>query len=312
MFSPGTKRKLGTISFSSKIYVGNFQLEGIIIPKHEINRMPYGEKDFPLSMPVKPFVEYEVDREMELGFRVQNSSVLGDVGFAIFSGNDRAPSLLTANVTFQDGVPPVLDQLNLGYRTTTTWGFDFVTFIGDFTLRGESSIFKTRAPLLSINLFKIPLDLYELHQEVTYAQSVFQVEYTTASDITISGQYIASNVSSERYDWFHTLSVELVQLPNPTFRPGMGTPFAIFTDKAIMLSSSGVMMDDRMELKGSTVVNMDESGYMFTASIGYSPWINWKIETAIVQFKGEKDEPENAFTKMEDFSHLRLGLYYNF
>jgi len=312
MFSPGTKRKLGTISFSSKIYVGNFQLEGIIIPKHEINRMPYGEKDFPLSMPVKPFVEYEVDREMELGFRVQNSSVLGDVGFAIFNGNDRAPSLLTANVTFQEGVPPVVDQMNLGYRSTTTWGFDFVTFIGDFTLRGESSIFKTRAPLLSINLFKIPLDLYELHQEVTYAQSVFQVEYTTASDITISGQYIASNVSSESYEWFHTLSVELVQLPNPTFRPGMGTPFAMFTDRAIMLSSSGVMMDDRMELKGSTIVNMDESGYMFTASIGYSPWINWKIETAIVQFKGEKDEPENAFTKMEDFSHLRLGLYYNF
>ena len=79
MFSPGTKRKLGTLSFSSKIYVGNFQLEGVIIPKHEINRMPYGEKDFPISMPVKPFVEYEVDREMELGFRVQNSSVLGDV-----------------------------------------------------------------------------------------------------------------------------------------------------------------------------------------------------------------------------------------
>ena len=312
MFSPGTKRKLGTLSFSSKIYIGRFQLEGIIIPKHEINRMPYGEKDFPLSIPVKPFVEYEVDREMELGFRVQNSSSLGDVGFSIFNGNDRAPSLLTANVTFQEGVPPVVDQINLGYRTTTTWGFDFVTFIGDFTLRGESSIFKTRAPLLSINLFKIPLDLYELHQEVTYAQSVFQVEYTTASDITISGQYIASNVSSERYDWFHTLSVELVQLPNPTFRPGMGTPFAMFTDKAIMLSSSGVMMDDRMELKGSTILNMDESGYMFTASIGYSPWINWKIETAIVQFKGEKGEPENAFTKMEDFSHLRLGLYYNF
>jgi hypothetical protein len=151
-----------------------------------------------------------------------------------------------------------------------------------------------------------------LHQEVTYAQSVFQIEYTTSSDITISGQYITSNVSTEKYDWFHTLSVELVQLPNPTFRPGMGTPFAIFTDKAIMLSSSGVMMDDRMELKGSTIVNMDESGYMFTASIGYSPWINWKIETAIVQFKGEKGEPENAFTKMEDFSHLRLGLYYNF
>jgi len=40
--------------------------------------------------------------------------------------------------------------------------------------------------------------------------------------------------------------------------------------------------------------------------------MNWKFELGLVQFKGDKDDLESAFTKMEDFSHTRLGLYYNF
>jgi hypothetical protein len=31
----------------------------------------------------------------------------------------------------------------------------------------------------------------------------------------------------------------------------MGTPFAMFSDQALLLSSSGVFMDDRLEVKGN-------------------------------------------------------------
>lgn len=312
MFHPGTDKKIGMMSFSTKIYFNNIQMEGIINPKHGSNRMPFGEKDFPLIMSQKPVVEYEVDGQLEVGIRIQSSTPLGDYSFSIFKGNDRMPSLLTANVTFQDGAPPVITQFNLGYRTTTVWGMDFVTFVGDFTLRGETAIFNTQSPLLKINLFKIPLDLYEIHQEAAYVQSVLQVEYTTASDINFSGQVIISNISSEKYDWFHSSSQELVQIPNPEFRPGMGTPFAMISDKAVLFSANGIMMDDRLELKGNTMVNLDKKGSMFSASVGYSPWLNWKVEAALIQFNGDKEDPENTFTQMEDFSHLRLGLFYNF
>ena len=92
----------------------------------------------------------------------------------------------------------------------------------------------------------------------------------------------------------------------------MGTPFAMFSELALILSSSGVLMDDRLELKGNAMINLDKKGTMFSASVGYSPWMNWKFELGLVQFKGDKDDVESAFTKMEDFSHTRLGLYYNF
>ncbi len=312
LFKPGAGQKIGTLSFSMKLYINNYQLEGVITPKHAVNRIPYGEKDYPLAMPVEPEIEYPAPDELEFGMRVQTTLGEGDIGFSIVNGNDRLPSLSTILYMEQEGQSPqIIPQL--GYRTTTIWGLDFVTFVGNFTLRGEGAVFKTKSPLLGLDLFKISDKLYELHQEVVYSQYVFQVEYTTAADITFSGQFMGNNVMKESYDWFHSLSNELVDFPKiQEFRPGMGTPFAMFAEKAILFNSSGVMMDDRLELKGSSMINLNDKGYMFSASVGYSPWMNWKFEASLVQFKGDKNNPEDAFTKMEEFSHTRLGLYYNF
>ena len=41
-------------------------------------------------------------------------------------------------------------------------------------------------------------------------------------------------------------------------------------------------------------------------------WENWNVEVATTLFSGDKDDPENTFGKMEDFSHTLVGLYYNF
>jgi hypothetical protein len=71
-------------------------------------------------------------------------------------------------------------------------------------------------------------------------------------------------------------------------------------------------MDDRLEIKGTAMVNLDETGYMISTSLGYSPWINWKFEMGLLHFIGDKNDEENAFSLMEDFSHLRVGMFYNF
>ena len=73
LFDGGTGKKVGNFSFSSKLYYESFQLEGILTPKHEINRFPYGEKDYPLSIPEKPTIEYPVENDLEIGFRVQTT-----------------------------------------------------------------------------------------------------------------------------------------------------------------------------------------------------------------------------------------------
>ena len=312
LFNSGAGKKVGSFSFSAKIYYKSFQLEGIFTPKHEVNRFPYGEKDFPLAIAEKPEIAYPVEDDWEFGFRIQTTVGESDLGLSIFNGNDRSPTLLTANVTFQDNIPPQINNLNLGYRTTTMWGLDFVTFIGDLTLRMESALFKTKTPLLKLNIFKTPLDLYEFQQEINYLQSVFQIEYTTLSDMTIVLQLIGNKVFDETYDWYHTYSLELVGLPNINFQPGMGTPFAMFSDQALLLSSSGVFMDDRLEVNGNVMMNLDEKGQMLGSSIAYSPWINWKVEVGFTKFTGDKNDLENKFTLMEDFSNTRVGIIYNF
>jgi len=310
-FQPGAGQKIGTMSMATKLYFGNYQIEGVFIPKYETNRMPFGEKDFPLVIVEEPKIDYPVDDELEFGIRIQTTVGESDFGLSIFSGNDRTPSVLTVTPTMdKSGQRRIIPQL--GYRATTVWGLDFVTFSGDFTIRGEGAIFQTRTPLLKLNLFKISDNLYEFHQEVVYSQYVLQVEYTTEADIIISAQFIGSNVMKENYDWYHSLSRELVDFPVGEFHAGMGTPFALFAEKAILINSSTIIMDDRLEIKGTAMVNLDETGYMISTSLGYSPWINWKFEMGLLHFIGDKNDEENAFSLMEDFSHLKTAVFYNF
>ncbi|MBT4270972.1 MAG: hypothetical protein HOG73_08685 [Candidatus Marinimicrobia bacterium] len=314
LFKAGVGQKIGTLSLSSKLYFGNYQMEGVFIPKHAANRIPYGEKDYPLALPLEPNIEYPVQDEIEIGFRIQTSIGEADFGVSIFKGNDRTPSISTIKY-ITDVNPNIGNKIipQLGYRTTTVWGLDFVTFFGDFTLRGEGAIFKTQTPLLKLNLFKIPTTLYELHQDIVYSQFVLQGEYTTVTDIILAAQLIGNKVGKENYEWYHSLSKQLVDFPKlDKFRPGMGTPFAMFSELVLILSSSGVLMDDRLELKGNAMINLDKKGVMLSASVGYSPWMNWKFELGLVQFKGDKDDLESSFTKMENFSHTKLGLFYNF
>ena len=311
LFQPGAGQKIGTMSMATKLYFGNYQIEGVFIPKYETNRMPFGEKDFPLVIVEEPKIDYPVDDELEFGIRIQTTVGESDFGLSIFSGNDRTPSVLTVTPTMdKSGQRRIIPQL--GYRATTVWGLDFVTFSGDFTVRGEGAIFQTRTPLLKLNLFKISDNLYEFQQEVVYSQYVLQVEYTTEDDIMISAQFIGSNVMKKRYDWYHSLSSELVGFPVGEFHAGMGTPFALFAEKAILINSSTIIMDDRLEIKGTAMVNLDETGYMISTSLGYSPWINWKFEMGLLHFIGDKNDEENAFSLMEDFSHLKTAVFYNF
>ena len=98
-FQPGTGQKIGTMSMATKLYFGNYQIEGVFIPKYETNRMPFGEKDFPLVIVEEPKIDYPVDDELEFGIRIQTTVGESDFGLSIFSGNDRTPSVLTITPT---------------------------------------------------------------------------------------------------------------------------------------------------------------------------------------------------------------------
>jgi len=103
-----------------------------------------------------------------------------------------------------------------------------------------------------------------------------------------------------------------VPLTKDNFNTGMGTPFAMIAEKALIVNGSTNIFDDRLELNAMSLINLEETGYMLGMNAGYSPIENWEVKLGVSKFIGDADDPVNRFTQMEDFSHLSLGLEYSF
>jgi hypothetical protein len=282
MFLPGAERKVGTISGSVKYYWNAWQMEGVFIPEHEGNRLPFGEIAFPLNIPdLRPFL-INKERGREFGFRIQSTLGSSDFSISYFDGRDRSFTPVGYN-ELPNPMPSVF------YRKTSVLGFDLVSFIGDFTNRFEIGYFLTKndteVDSITIN-------------EASYIQFAGQAEYSTENDIMFSLQIIGSKILEIN----GTISED-------EFQPGMGTPFATFTDLGLSFSVSANYYDDALEIMGNTFIDLKDSQSMLGARIKYSPINNWKINVSISKFMGEEG---TQFNSMEDFSHLKLGLEYHF
>ena len=288
MFLPGAERKVGTVSGSVKYYWNDWQMEGVFILEHEGNRFPFGEEAFPLDIPMSAPKLMDEEPGSEFGFRFQSTLGSSDFSLSYFDGRDRSFSY----VGVTDSMPSFF------YRKTSVLGFDLVLFIGDFTNRFEIAHFSTK---IDVN----PDMLY--FDNATYIQYAEQIEYTTPNDIMLSVQligYIEGEIS-----WQEIEGNRSAQTSVPELIPGMGTPFATFTDLGLSFSASANYYDDALELMGNTFIDLKDSQSMLGASVKYSPINNWKINVSISKFMGEEG---TQFHEMEDFSHLQLGLEYHF
>ena len=307
MFKVGAGTKVGVFSLSSTYYSDSFQIEIIVNPYFNKNRIPYGEDDFPLAPVNEPAIRYSPNEEVEVGLKLQTSLTNSDISLYFFSGNDRSPSLYTGIISAESSTDLAMD---LGYRKTTMLGSDYVTFVGDFTFRAEGAIYNTKTP--SIKNTGLENNYFELDEDVLYSQYVLQLEYTTQNDLMLSGQFIGSSIIAEDRKWLKSGNeISSNSMIIPEFSPGMGTPFAMFSDKALLISSSGVLMDDQIDIQGSVMLNLENSGSFLSFGLGYSPVLNWKLELATTQFSGN-GKLQDPFTLMEEFSHVRIGLLYNF
>ena len=288
MFLPGAERKVGTISGSVKYYRNAWQMEGVFIPKHEGNRFPFGEEAFPLDIPMVAPKLMDEELGSEFGFRLQSTLGSSDFSLSYFDGRDRSFSYVGMTDSMR----------SFFYRKTSVLGFDLVSFIGDFTNRFEIAHFSTK---IDVN----PDMLY--FDNATYIQYAEQIEYTTPNDIMLSVQligYIEGDIS-----WQEIEGNRSVQTSVPELIPGMGTPFATFTDLGLSFSVSANYYDDALEIMGNTFIDLKDSQSMLGASVKYSPINNWKIKMSISKFMGEEG---TQFYNMEDFSHLKVGLEFHF
>ena len=288
MFLPGAERKVGTISGSVKYYRNAWQMEGVFIPKHEGNRFPFGEEAFPLDIPMVAPKLMDEELGSEFGFRLQSTLGSSDFSLSYFDGRDRSFSY----VGVTNSMPSFF------YRKTSVLGFDLVSFIGDFTNRFEIAHFSTK---IDVN----PDTLY--FDNAAYIQYAEQIEYTTPNDIMLSVQligYIEGDIS-----WQEIEGNRSAQTSAPELIPGMGTPFATFTDLGLSFSASTNYYDDALELMGNTFIDLKDSQSMLGVSAKYSPMDNWKLILSFSKFMGEEG---TQFHEMEDFSHLKVGLEFHF
>jgi len=288
MFLPGAERKVGTISVSVKYYWNDWQMEVVFIPEHEGNRFPFAEEAFPLDIPIVAPELMDEEPGSEFGFRLQSTLVSSDFSLSYFDGRDRSFSY----VGVTDSMPSFF------YRKTSVLGFDLVSFIGDFTNRFEIAHFST---MIDVN----PDMLY--FDNAAYIQYAEQIEYTTSNDIMLSVQligYIEGEISWQEIEGNRSAKKSV-----PELIPGMGTPFATFTDLGLSFSLSANYYDDALELMGNTFIDLKDSQSMLGVSVKYSPVDNWKLNLSVSKFMGEEG---TQFHEMEDFSHLKVGLEYHF
>ncbi len=302
MFLPGADRKRGSISGSVKIYKDTWQGEVIVVPDHQGNRLPFGEEDFPFTPPFEPENYQPIDSPVEFGIRLQTTWKESDVSLSFFKGHDRGFNIIGFNVPLSVGIRSH-PSLVFGYRKTSMFGMDCVTFLGDFTVRVEGAYFQTENEDNNLD--------FGLRQSAGYSQYVIQLEYPGPYDISLSGQLIGNTIHSVEGKVMDVSTQQLRDLSQDTFNPGMGTPFASFSELAFLGSASAVLMDDRIDIKINGMVNLEEKGSMTGMTLSYSPWASWKGELGITLFKGDAQNPNNAFTQMEDFSHLSLKIQYN-
>jgi hypothetical protein len=282
MFLPGADRKVGTVSGSVKYYRNDWQIEGVFIPRHKGNRFPFGEKAFPLNIPMSAPELMDEDTGSEYGIRIQSIFGSSDFSLSYFDGRDRSFTPVGYN-ELPNQIPSVF------YRKTSVLGFDLVSFIGDFTNRFEIGYFSTEndteVDSITIN-------------DASYIQFAGQVEYSTENNIMLSLQIIGSQISEINGT-----------ITEDEFQPGMGTPFATFTDLGLSFSASTNYFDDALELMGNTFIDLKDSQSMLGISAKYSPMDNWKLNMSVSKFMGDEG---TQFHEMEDFSHLKVGLEFHF
>ena len=143
--------------------------------------------------------------------------------------------------------------------------------------------------------------------EATYIQYAEQVEYTTSNDIMFSAQLIGSIEGD--IEWDYSTNQRQTQTTVPIYNPGMGTPFAAFTDLGLSLGIQSTHLDNALDLKLNTFMDLKDPQFMFGVSTDYSPIDNWKINVSVSKFIGEDG---TQFHSMEDFSHVKVGLEYHF
>lgn len=341
LFFGGIERKMSTLSIAFDYYLGNLKINTIFSPVHATNRIPLGDNDFPIELPVYPQASeiFPVQKHpYEGGLYGTFSTSIGDISASYFSGYDRTFNLTGINVYGRgsDISFPYVDIV-YGYRKTDVIGIGGVLLNNLATIRYDLGYFITKDQNNSIDRpssfnpsFYDSLHFtYPLLEESRYMQSTLQIEAELPLGISFMAQYFSHdtlNYSSDSLPIDQEIDIPNLEInpetmrPSNFFTPGMGVPIAILTNRAYFFTLEKNFINDQLKISLTSMIDASNksdikglSGALLDMEITYSLNQNLDGMVAITKVNGRSNHPDGenyVFNKMEDFSHLRFELKY--
>ena len=198
LFFGGIDRKMATLSAALDYYMGNLKINAVFSPIHSTNRIPLGDDDFPIQLPIYPDAKEILpisSRPYEGGFYGTYSTSFGDVSASYFSGYDRTFNLTGVNV-YGHGSDISFPNVDIvfGYRKTNVLGLGGVMLNDWFILRYDLGYFTTKDQNTSIerpssfnSIYYDSLHFtYPLLEKAEYLQSTIQFETELPFGIIVS------------------------------------------------------------------------------------------------------------------------------
>ena len=346
IFFAGKERKIATFSTALDLYFGNLKLQTIISPLHNTNRLPIGNDDFPVELPLIPKKSNMMPIKglgYEKGLYASYPFNYGEFSLSYFSGYDRIFNLSGVNV-YGKGSDLSFTNIDIlyGYRKTETYGLGAVLLHSLFNIRFDIGYFSTqdmndstdfiqRESINTPTFYDSLHFSYPLKEKSDYIQKTFQIESELPFNINLIAQYFTHDTlsySSDSLPVDQEINIPNLEIdpdemtPSNFFTPGLGVPLAFITNKAMLFSLNKNFLNNQLKLSLTTMLDINT----YNKKTGVHGSLNeFKAEYDIVQdfifllgitkINGSNNHPDGnnyRFNKMEDFSHLRLELKYFF
>ena len=345
-FDSGTDKKMGIFSSAVDIYANNYKLGFTFSPIHNTHRTPLEKDDFPIKLPTYPY-ENEFMKisgsPLEYGFYGSKTLSKGDISVHYFNGYDRLFNLSGVNV-YANGPDKSFSIIDIiyGYRKTKILGVGTNFFIGDATFRGDAAFFNTsdvndedkfleRKSSYLPTIYDSLHYSYPLKEEVNYFQTTLQFEIELPFDIQFTGQFFTYDTLDYKSDSLpldEDISIPNLEItvdelnPENIFTPGYGSSIGILTKKAAVISLQKSILDDQLTFKLSSLLDIDNNshdnsipGIILSLETSYRLNNNLIIDIGYTKITGDSNHPlgeDYRLNIMEDFSHFRTNLKYNF
>ena len=332
LFFGGIERKMATLSLAIDYYIGDLKVNTVFSPIHATNRIPLGNDDFPIELPVYPQASEIFPIQglpYEGGIQGTFSTGFGDISASYFSGYDRTFNLTGVNV-YGHGSDISFPNVDVvyGYRKTDVFGIGGVLLNNWFILRGDLGYFSTLDKNKSIErpssfnpVYYDSLHFtYPLMEEATYFQSTFQLETELPFGINLIAQYFTHDTltySSDSLPVDQEIDIPNLEIdpeemePSNFFTPGMGVPLAILTDRAFFLTLNKSIFNEQLKFFLTSMIDAStikekksdsnglekdhsSSGVLLELKMTYSIGQDLDGTIAVTKINGDPDHPEGA------------------